>query len=323
MKRLDYIVRLAKEVVDVYEFNTFLIGAVLPPDIYEREDQIRARLKIRGKENIKNQLLNELRRKFEILTYKKIDYRLPDVSITVAIEGTQVNVTAKARTLTLAGRYIKKQRGIPQKHSRCPHCKDKGCGCYDNNGQSRSVSIENIIAHQVLSFTKCKALRFSWLGSEDRNSLVSGSGRPFFVSLLDPKVRTIKSSLNIDTPEIFAAIDSEPKCIPHSPIRFLTKTKIIIDCLGTITENNLQRLHLLNDAPIKLQNKKKVITKRIYTVEAKMINPNRFMLTMLADGGIAIKDFVSGREYTSPNVSDILGLKCESVLFDILHVDLL
>jgi len=65
MKRLDFIIKIMQEeVVEVYEFDTFLIGAILPANIYEREDQIRARLKIRGKENIKNQFLSELRRKF-------------------------------------------------------------------------------------------------------------------------------------------------------------------------------------------------------------------------------------------------------------------
>ena len=31
---------------------------------------------------------------------------------------------------------------------------------------------------------------FVWLGSEDENSLVSGSGRPFFVEIVTPKKRS-------------------------------------------------------------------------------------------------------------------------------------
>ncbi len=36
-----------------FEFDTFLIGATLSTQIYEREDAMRARLKIKGKESVK------------------------------------------------------------------------------------------------------------------------------------------------------------------------------------------------------------------------------------------------------------------------------
>ncbi|MGB8933569.1 MAG: hypothetical protein WCC17_00510 [Candidatus Nitrosopolaris sp.] len=324
MKRLDFIIKIMQEeVVEVYEFDTFLIGAILPANIYEREDQIRARLKIRGKENIKNQFLSELRRKFELITQKKIDYLLPDVSINVTVgEERHVDVTAKARSLTLAGRYIKKQRGLPQKQSKCMQCKGRGCGFCHNSGLSGYESVEGIIAHQLVCLTKANAPRFSWVGSEDRDSLVSGNGRPFFVSLSNPKVRMLKNSLNIDTPEISATIEAKPICVPQSPIRFLTKTKIIVESANTITENNLKELNSLNNTTIKFQNKEKTVTKKIYSVKTRMIKHNRFLLTLLADGGLAIKNFVSGQQCTSPNVSAIVGNKCESILFDISDVHL-
>jgi tRNA U54 and U55 pseudouridine synthase Pus10 len=53
-----------------------------------------------------------------------------------------------------------------------------------------------------------------------------------------------------------------------------------------------------------------------------MIKRNRFLLTLLADGGLAIKNFVSGQQYTTPNVSAIVGDQCESVLFDVSDVRL-
>jgi len=321
MNRLDFIVgRIEEAVNELYEFDTFTIGAILPPDIYEREDQIRARLKIRGKVSIKNQILNELRRKFEINTKKKVDFFLPDVSISVAVgNGRGVNVTAKARTLTLAGRYIKKQRGLPQRQTTCTQCKGIGCGVCNNSGLF-GQSVEGIIAHQLVSLTKGNSPRFSWVGSEDQNSLVQGEGRPFFVRLSDPKVRELKNNLIIDTPEVNATIEAKPRCVPRSPIRFLTKTTIIVESASTISENNLQELDLLKNTPVKFQNKNKVITKKIYSVKFSRINDNRFEITLLTDGGFAIKKFVSGQQNTSPNVSEILGNKCESILFDITDV---
>ncbi|HET7149362.1 MAG TPA: hypothetical protein VFI73_12795 [Candidatus Nitrosopolaris sp.] len=322
MNRLDFIIgRIEEAVKGVYDFDTFIIGTILPPGIYEREDQIRARLKIRGKENIKNQLLNELRRKFEIIAKKKVDYLIPDITISITVgSGMEVDVAAKARTLTLAGHYIKKQRGLPQKQSKCTHCEGRGCRFCNNSGFSGCRSVEGIIAQQLMCLTKSSAPRFSWVGSEDQDSLVSGEGRPFFVRLSDPKVRRLRTNLNIDTPEIYAVIEAKPKCVPQSPIRFLTRTKIIVESMNRITENNLDDLKLLNYSNVQFQNKDKIITKKIYSVEARKIKDNRFELTLLTDGGFAIKKFVKGLQNTSPNVSEIMGNKCETILFDISEV---
>ena len=51
--------RIAEILDDDYQFDTFLIGAALPAHLYEKEDRIRARFKIRGRENIKSQFMRE------------------------------------------------------------------------------------------------------------------------------------------------------------------------------------------------------------------------------------------------------------------------
>lgn len=73
MNQLDSIVeKIIESVENKYEFKTFLLGASLPAPLYEREDQIRARFKIRGKESIKKELTKELRIKFIKITKKKL-----------------------------------------------------------------------------------------------------------------------------------------------------------------------------------------------------------------------------------------------------------
>ena len=53
MNQLDSIIeKMIFTINKEYEFDTFLIGATLPAQLYEREDKIRARFKIRGRENI-------------------------------------------------------------------------------------------------------------------------------------------------------------------------------------------------------------------------------------------------------------------------------
>jgi tRNA pseudouridine synthase 10 len=72
MMRLDSIFEeILANVDNGYEFDTFLIGATLPRKLYEKEDHIRAKFKIRGRESIKNQFTRELRTRFQRITKKK------------------------------------------------------------------------------------------------------------------------------------------------------------------------------------------------------------------------------------------------------------
>ena len=52
---------------------------------YEKEDRIRARFKIRGRENIKSQFMRDLRKKFRECTKKQIDF-YPDIVINLQFE---------------------------------------------------------------------------------------------------------------------------------------------------------------------------------------------------------------------------------------------
>jgi tRNA pseudouridine synthase 10 len=60
-------------------------------------------------------------------------------------------------------------------------------------------------------------------------------------------------------------------------------------------------------------------TKKIRSAHAKKIGTREFLLTIHADGGLPIKQFVGGEEYIEPNLSKVLNAKCECVTFDVLQ----
>ena len=67
----------------------------------------------------------------------------------------------------------------------------------------------------------------------------------------------------------------------------------------------------------------KIAAKKIHSAQAtKKVEDCEFQLTLHADGGLPIKQFVGGEEYIEPNVSKLLGAKCECVTFDVLAVGL-
>ncbi|HJS67898.1 MAG TPA: hypothetical protein VJ730_00615, partial [Nitrososphaera sp.] len=115
-----------------------------------------------------------------------------------------------------------------------------------------------------------------------------------------------------------SVISEEPELQP----RFRVKTKIHVKCGRALTRNDIKGLNALAGVEVSFENKWKTATKKIHSARSRRIGDNQFMLTMVADGGLMIKQLVGGEEYMKPNISEVLGAKCECVAFDILQVDL-
>lgn len=304
-----------------YECETFLIGAILPTQIYEREDAMRARLKIRGRESAKSQLTRELGIAFATASRKKVDYMVPDLVINLVVDkDNNIEVSTKSRPLTLLGRYKKNAPGLAQKQDRCPSCEGKGCSQCGNSGLSGFDSIEGVLAREIMSSTKGQTPKFSWFGSEDRSSLVLGKGRPFYAKVIDPRKRKFRK-INVSNNSVVATL-SPINTPPIAPSPFRVKTRIQIRCDKNIPSEDLGKLKSLAGTEVKFDNRARPGTKKIYTAISRRIDDNTLSLTIVADGGLMIKQFVGGQEYMKPNISELLGSKCDCLTFDILDVQL-
>ena len=323
MNQLDYFDRLIKSEVDnIYEFETFCIGISLPHDIFDREDQVRARHKLRGNESIKSQLQNELRESFQERSEKKLSFSEPDLSINLIISQLgEARIFAKSKSLTFAGRYIKKQRGLPQRQRVCNQCEGKPKDRkYHIQCSHLGRSIEGIIAAELVRLTKGHFPKFSWVGSEDPSSLVSGKGRPFFVRLSDPKLRSLNPHIFMDTCEVEIILEAEPKNVPKSPVRFITRAKVLVESSEKYETQRLEDLSQLNSSHVRFQDRNRTTSKKIYSIESSRVTNKCFELELLVEGGFTIKKFVSGYDNTVPNISEIIGARCETKVFDISEV---
>ena len=321
MSRLDELAGKVLASVKPYQFDTFLVGATLPTQLYEREDALRARLKIRGRESIKSQLTRELGLRLSKLTGKKVDYARPDIAINIIIDKEGgVQVAARARPLAVQGVYTKKERGLEQKQDKCPMCLGKGCNLCDYSGLAGFESVEGIIARHLMPATGGQSPRFSWIGSEDKDSLVLGGGRPFFAKISDPKVRRPK--MRFSEAGVQARIITILDDISDTQARFSVKTRIAAKCDRPITTGDINALRSLAGIEAKFQNRSKIVAKKIHSIQAKKTSESELQLTMTADGGLPIKQFVGGEEYMEPNVSKLLNAKCECMTFDVLGVEM-
>ena len=333
MDNLNAIANSILAAVKDFEFDTFVIGATLPNQLYEREDTMRARLKIRGKESIKHYITRELGIRLSRLTQKQVKYGKPDITITLTVDKeNNVNVEAISRPLALAGVYLKKSRGLPQKQDRrCASCGGKGCNSCNYSGISGCDSVEAILANELVQITGGQTPKFTWIGSEDQNSLVLGSGRPFYVRVFNPKKRKLRKDNNINNKKTttikangIKAMLSVISDIPVIQPRFTVKTKIHIRCENPLTYKILKKkLNSLSGSKVRFENKsKKIGVKCIHSVCIRQLGSNHFTLTIVADGGLMIKQLVGGEEYMKPNISELLGTKCKCILFDILDIQL-
>lgn len=307
--------------VKCFEFDTFLIGATLATQLYEREDAMRAHLKIRGRESIKHYLTRELGMHLSKLTQKEVEYAKPDIMITLTVDkDNNVDVTVISRPLVFAGVYIKKSRGLPQKQGKCTKCGGKGCSFCNYSGLSGYDSVEGIISKEMMRITGGQTPRFTWVGSEDPSSLVLGSGRPFYMRIFNPKKRKIKNK-TIKGNGIQATLELINN-VPVVQPRFTIKSKIHVKCENTLTKKILKKLNSLSGSVVNFENKSKKGTKSIHSLRVRQVDSNQFIITIVADGGLMIKQFVGGEEFMKPNISEILGSKCECVMFDIMDAQL-
>ena len=171
------------------------------------------------------------------------------------------------------------------------------------------TSIQSILSREILKITKGEGLKFSWIGSEDEESLVSGSGRPFFVQVRNPKtIRLNERRLNFPRYGLFVNIERYFKKLPGQPVQFIAKTRIVIRSSRQLGKEDVLKIKSLANSIVVFpnqKNKSRSSTKRIYSVDVAKIDNRVFEAHLVAEGGLAIKQFVEGREYISPNVSTL------------------
>ena len=342
-----------QQLVDIsknVQYTTFLIGVVLKPSTLDRDDHIRSRFQMMGIESIKSKIARSLTASFsKKLCYlsrettrhldhtlsshmpkkKRVDYVNPDVTFLVNFKTGTSHIRAKS--LFVCGRYTKHVRGLTQKQKPCSDCLGKGCIFCNYHGITQfNTSVEGIIANYLYKEYGCIQAKFTWVGGEDKNSLVNGAGRLFFAQLFDPKKRSFKKTskpINLLNSAIQLFDIHTTKRIPLNPITFYSKTSLYIKTSPNFLPPQLSSLKILVKSPLLISsnNDSKHTTRRIYKLGYKRLSPDSFLLNIMADGGIPLKKLVGNTtehlnrnslNSVTPNISEILGTRCICTKFD-------
>ncbi|HKO65358.1 MAG TPA: hypothetical protein VJU13_09165 [Candidatus Nitrosocosmicus sp.] len=297
---------------------TIDIGTRLPYLFYENEDYLRSMFKVKGSMGIKSQinlLIREKLRKDEKLIIDHVD---PDYKFDVVVENDlSFRVDCKAKEFYLLGRYVKLDRGIPQKDKSLMKIDSQAVR---NMTHRKEKSIEYSIRKAVLSQYDPEDMKITWTGSEDKYSLVLGSGRPFIVKVINPKRKDTYEKKVLDE-----GIKLQIRKIEHDQIDYYGKYRVLVTVLVKIEDkvSNLSHFQnlihgLIGEVGFIVKNRKTI--RNIYF--AKLVNAEDYRLEISfdMDNGIPIKQFIGGNEPINPCLSDVLKTKCECIYFDIKDV---
>ncbi len=337
-KLVDGLIQKSLVAIADYEYSTFLVGIELPVKVEEREDELKAQFNLGYGESIRHEFGRVLGKGIAERTGKEVDYQKPD--IVVVINPFSENVRVQVNPLFVAGRYRKLVRTIPQSKWFCSSCRGKGCEKCGGTGKMYPESVEELSSKPLLEATEGEKTAFHASGREDIDARMLGTGRPFVIEVSKPKKRFV------DLKKIEAAINSSAiDKIKVSRLHFSSKNavrrlkkgegaqkeyRLLAEFESDVSDENLLLLEeKLSGCSIKQQTPLRVLHRRadltreryIYKVKVKKVSLKRALLEIRCQGGLYVKELVSGDEgRTIPNVSDLLENRAKTLKLDVLNV---
>ncbi len=320
-EKLDEVVAHMIENSSSYQFSTFLIGSLIKPSISDNDDTVRSKFKIKGVMNVKTHLNHEIGKKFRRRTKSKLDGMDPELTLKVNFKDNSCKI--HSRSLFLYGRYTKVRRNLPQKQDTCKNCQGKGCVSCDYHGLENFNSVEGQIAQFVIKKFKSKQVKINWIGGEDKASLISGNGRPFFLKISEPHIRNVRIKKQDYLDGIKLHDLRQIKSQPKDSVPFRSKVIILVKSELPLEDDLLKKLSLIKNIPLEIHNRgEKIIKKSIYDIKYKKSDSTSLKIFMLIDGGVPIKSFIENSR-VKPNISDILQNRCTCVQFDFKQIDVM
>ncbi len=327
----------AADALKEYEYKTFLVGIELPTEVEEREDEFKGSQNITHGESLRHEFGRVLGKAFAKATSKEAEYLTPEV--VPVIDPFAETIRLQINPLFVGGRYRKLVRDVPQSEWFCS-CRGRGCHKCGGTGKLYPESVEAFTSKPLLEATGGSEAFFHASGREDIDARMLGSGRPYIVEVSQPKRRSVDLKL------IEAAVNAggvgkvEVEGLHFASkddVRHLKKGenaqkeyRLLAEFEKDLTEEGLRMLEeKLTGALIRQQTPLRVVHRRadivreryIYKLEVKKVTLKSALLYIRCQGGLYVKELVSGDEgRTVPNVSALLDNPAKTLKLDVLNV---
>ncbi|HUK39069.1 MAG TPA: tRNA pseudouridine(54/55) synthase Pus10 [Methanomicrobiales archaeon] len=326
------------EALSGIEHATFLVGTRVPPLMAESEELVWSDLGLTGPEPLKSEMNREVGKLVAGMTGKAADLGHPDVVAILDLAAGAVGV--EITPLFFRGRYRKLERGIPQTRWPCRACHGAGCERCNFTGKMYPDSVEELIGRTVAEAFRSADAVLHGAGREDIDARMLGTGRPFVMEVVAPRVRTLDlPSLEAEVNRAAAgrvgvsiggwATRDEVETLKSEKAH--KKYRISVEVEGGIARNELETaLDRLRGAVIAQRTPARVVHRRADRIRERRVVDARvagledgiFFLDVVGEAGLYVKELVSGDGgRTRPSLAGILGRPARVIQLDVLEVE--
>ncbi len=342
--KLDTLEELASKIcreLRKIDFSSFLVGSLVPARILKREEELRVRHNLEFSESIKREINRRIGKIIQSNLGKQVEFKRPDLLVLVDIGS--FTFTVEIFPIYVAGNYRKLTRSLPQSRWPCRECSGKGCLRCGYRGKLRSLSIEELIGTIILKYFQAESAILHATGREDIDARMLGTGRPFVIEVRRPLVRRVDlKRLEIELNSSFKGILEvfnlrfvEPDLARYIKLSSSARRKLyraMIEVGRELKVSDLERLEktlegriIYQRTPLRVVHRRKDIVREKKVYEFKVIaqpRPNSLIALILAQGGLYIKELVSGDQgRTTPSVSDIVNSEARCTVLDVMGVE--
>ena len=320
------------------EFHTYLFGFRPSPRLREMERLFLERFPTGTEEPLKHAFNREVGKRFEEgFEGTTVDFSNPHLSFLIDLgKGT---ISLRIASLYIYGRYRKLIRGIPQTRWPCRKCRGRGCEACNFTGKQYPESVEELIAPPLVEAAQAGSFRLHGAGREDIDARMLGEGRPFVMELLSPRVRSIDlnalrlevnrfaagkvevSSLSFVDRSLVAAV-KETKATKRYRAEIEFERAVNGDDLSSALASIVGEIEQRTPRRVSHRRSDLIRRRTLHFAEGRSIDPTHAEVEFLTDGGLYVKELVSGDEgRTVPSLAGRLGIRARVIALDVLAVN--
>ena len=337
-KLVETLTLKALQAIGDHEFTTFLVGIEMPSEVEEREDEFKAAFNVSFGESIRHEFGRIFGKAIAKATSKEAEYLTPD--LVVVVNPFLEKVRLQINPLFVAGRYRKFLRDIPQSTWFCSNCRGKGCNKCGGTGKLYPESVESLSSKLLLEASQGHEVFFHASGREDIDARMLGNGRPFVIEISKPKKRFLNlmeleqevnvsavgkievSGFHFTTKEVVRRLKKGENAQKEYALLAEFDRDLSDKDLGII-EKDFSEVTIKQQTPLRVVHRRADIVREryIYKVKVKKVSLKRALLEIRCQGGLYVKELVSGDEgRTNPNVSDSLRNPAKTLKLDVINV---
>ena len=336
---LDVWADRAAAVLEGFEYSTFLVGTKMSGLLSENEEILWTESGATHAEQFKSELNREVGKLIAAKVGKEVEFKQPEILVTLDL--AKEEVLLQVRSVYIQGRYRKLVRGIPQTRWPCRKCRGRGCEECNGTGKQYPESVDELVSEPLITAAECADTKFHGAGREDIDALMLGSGRPFVIEAVRPIRRTI------DLDELTKAINDSANgkveveglnVVLRDVVETLKTSKadkvynLKVTFKESIPQDKLESaINTLNGAQINQQTPQRVVhrradmvrKRRVHNMELMELTDEFAMITVNCEGGLYVKELVSGDDKrTVPSLTELIGTQAVVTELDVIKVDI-